>query len=173
MRMFAVYCGLLIIVHICPFILVVFLVLLGMQREASSGVGRLKWDAKVRMKQAKLRAAGENRSREEVIQVIVEDSVEAAQHGVVERFDEIAKERGFHDNENIGERQHQSNVGTSSSNAQWCIYLESHVSTTVGRRRLLSLVITWPHSTYSPGARFCFCRHKARDGVSDSICLPS
>lgn len=67
------------------------------QREAASGVGRLKWDAKVRMKQAKLRAAGENKDRQEVVESIIEESVDAAQDGVVERFDEIARERGFQD----------------------------------------------------------------------------
>lgn len=67
------------------------------QREAASGVGRLKWDSKVRMKQAKLRAAGENKDRQEVVESIIEESVEAAQDGVMERFDEIARERGFHE----------------------------------------------------------------------------
>lgn len=66
-----------------------------MQREQSSGVGRLKWDAKVRMKQGRLRAMGENKSREEVIQVIVDESAEAACHDVMERFEEIARERGL------------------------------------------------------------------------------
>lgn len=66
-----------------------------LQREAASGVGRLKWDAKVRMKQAKLRAAGENVDRQQVVEAIIEESVQAAQDGVMARFDEIAKERGF------------------------------------------------------------------------------
>lgn len=72
------------------------------QREAASGVGRLKWDAKVRMKQAKLRAAGENMDRQEVVEAIIAASVEAAQNGVMQRFDEIAKERGFHEGD-VGE----------------------------------------------------------------------
>ncbi|CAM9237325.1 unnamed protein product, partial [Ectocarpus sp. 13 AM-2016] len=65
------------------------------KREAASGVGRLKWDAKVRMKQAKLRAAGENVDRQQVVEAIIEESVRAAQDGVMERFDEIAQDRGF------------------------------------------------------------------------------
>eukprot|EP00752_Nemacystus_decipiens_P011884 g10537.t2 len=67
------------------------------KKEAASGVGRLKWDAKVRMKQAKLRTAGETVDRQEVVEAIIEESVQAAQHGVAERFDEIARERGFHE----------------------------------------------------------------------------
>lgn len=67
------------------------------KREAASGVARLKWDAKVRMKQAKLRAAGEIMDRQQVVEVIVGESVEAAQAGVRDRFDEIARERGFHE----------------------------------------------------------------------------
>lgn len=66
------------------------------QREAASGVGRLKWDAKVRMKQAKLRAAGQNVDRQGVVEAIIEESVHSAQDGVMERFSEIARERGFH-----------------------------------------------------------------------------
>ncbi|CAN0309460.1 unnamed protein product, partial [Ectocarpus sp. 12 AP-2014] len=65
------------------------------KREAASGVGRLKWDAKVRMKQGKLRAAGENVDRQQVVEAIIEESVQAAQDGVMERFDEIARDRGF------------------------------------------------------------------------------
>lgn len=57
------------------------------------------------MKQAKLRAAGENRSREEVVRVIIEESVEAAKIAVVERFDEIAKERGLDDKRDVGENR--------------------------------------------------------------------
>lgn len=74
------------------------------QREAASGVGRLKWDAKVRMKQAKLRAAGENMDRQEVVEILIEENAQAAQDGVVERFHEIALERGFDDGE-VGEKQ--------------------------------------------------------------------
>lgn len=73
------------------------------QREAASGVGRLKWDAKVRMKQAKLRAAGEIMDRQEVVEVIIEESVQAAQDGVMKRFEEIAAERGFDDEKTVGE----------------------------------------------------------------------
>lgn len=74
------------------------------KKEAASGVGRLKWDAKVRMKQAKLRATGENVDRQQVVEAIIEESVQAAQHGVVERFDEIARDRGFHEDA-VGKRK--------------------------------------------------------------------
>lgn len=87
-----------------------------LKREAASGVGRLKWDAKVRMKQAKLRAAGENVDRQEVVEAIIEESVKAAQDGVMERFDEIARERGFHEGAArqegaIGERERERKSG--------------------------------------------------------------
>lgn len=60
------------------------------------------------MKQAKLRAAGEHVDRQDVVEVIIEESVQAAQHGVMERFSEIAKERGF-DESTVGERQSNMN----------------------------------------------------------------
>ena len=56
------------------------------------------------MKQAKLRAAGENVDRQQVVEAIIEESVQVAQHGVVERFDEIARERGFHEDA-VGKRR--------------------------------------------------------------------
>lgn len=59
------------------------------------------------MKQAKLRAAGENVDRQEVVEAIIEESVQAAQHGVVERFDEISRERRFHEDA-VGKRKAQT-----------------------------------------------------------------
>ena len=67
------------------------------------------------MKQAKLRAAGENKTREEVVQAIIEENVKAAQQGVEERFEEIAEERGFHDNRTIGERRDEGDALVSYS----------------------------------------------------------
>lgn len=60
------------------------------------------------MKQAKLRAAGTIVERQEVVEAIIEESVQAAQHGVEERFDEIARERGFHEDTAIGKRKAQT-----------------------------------------------------------------
>lgn len=62
------------------------------------------------MKQAKLRAAGGNMDRQEVVEAIIAASVEAAQDGVMQRFDEIAKERGFHEGD-VGEGE----TGTDGS----------------------------------------------------------
>lgn len=56
------------------------------------------------MKQAKLRAAGGNIDRQGVVEAMIAASVEAAQAGVMQRFDEIARERGFHEGD-AGERE--------------------------------------------------------------------
>lgn len=61
------------------------------------------------MKQAKLRAAGENVDRQQVVEAIIEESVQAAQDGVMERFDEIARDRGF-DEDVVGEIDLRDNV---------------------------------------------------------------
>lgn len=55
------------------------------------------------MKQAKLRAAGGNIDRQGVVEAMIAASVEAAQAGVMQRFDEIARERGF-DEGDIGKK---------------------------------------------------------------------
>lgn len=54
------------------------------------------------MRQAKIRAGGGSAERQNVVEIIIEESVGAAHDGVRERFDEIARERGFHD-DNCGE----------------------------------------------------------------------
>ncbi|CAM9104826.1 unnamed protein product [Discosporangium mesarthrocarpum] len=77
-----------------------------LKQESQSGVGRMRWDAKVRMKQAKLRAMGDNRDRAGVVHAMIDESVKAAQEGVIKRFLEIAKQRGLHDN--VGDKQSQS-----------------------------------------------------------------
>lgn len=69
-----------------------------------TGVSRLKWDANVRMKQAKLRGNGEEKTREEAIRVIINERAEEARLGVLKRFEEMARERGFHDSSDAGER---------------------------------------------------------------------
>ncbi|CAM9112229.1 unnamed protein product, partial [Choristocarpus tenellus] len=68
-----------------------------LKRETESGVARMKWDAKVRMKQAKLRAAGDVCDRQGVIQAMIEDSVKVAQDSVSQRFKIIAEQRGITD----------------------------------------------------------------------------
>lgn len=48
--------------------------------------------------------------RQGVVNAIVEESVQAAQGGVIERFNEIAKERGFHEDD-IGESRVSCGMG--------------------------------------------------------------
>lgn len=86
-------------------------------------MGRLKWDAKVRMKQAKLKAArGEgNVGRQDVVEAIIEESVQAAQIGVKERFAEIARERGFDNDDDVGVKGNFDDArSTASRLSQTC-----------------------------------------------------
>lgn len=103
-------------------------------------MGRLKWDAQVRMKQAKLRATGGNKTREEVVQAIIEENVKAAQQGVEERFEEIAEERGFHDNRDIGERRGQVEARESYS-------IRSSHTQHLRMPAIIALVVTRPFFT--------------------------
>ena len=65
------------------------------KKEAEGGVPKMKWDAKVRMKQAKLRGAGQNLDRKAVVNLMMEESMDAAEAEVKARFLEIAYDRGF------------------------------------------------------------------------------
>ncbi|CAM9295176.1 unnamed protein product [Chrysoparadoxa australica] len=72
-----------------------------MKKEKEVGVTKMKWDAKVRMKQAKLRAAGDNRDRPAVLQVMIDEATVAAQEGVRARFNEIGQESGYLDSADV------------------------------------------------------------------------
>ncbi|CAM9802918.1 unnamed protein product, partial [Phaeothamnion confervicola] len=65
------------------------------RHEAESGVARLKWDAAVRVRQARMRAAGEFRDRVAVVAAMTAEAVAAAEDAVRRRFEELAAERGF------------------------------------------------------------------------------
>lgn len=56
------------------------------QREASKGMGKMKWDAEIRMKQAKLRADGQVVSRTETVMIMVEEAIASAKQQIDERF---------------------------------------------------------------------------------------
>ena len=47
-------------------------------RESSSGMGRMKWDAQVRLKQGKLRSAGQAVTRSETVMIMMEEALQRA-----------------------------------------------------------------------------------------------
>jgi hypothetical protein len=67
------------------------------EREAETGVPRMKWDAKLRMRQAKLRTAGQIMDRTQVLQLMLDEAVSVAQQGVFSKFEAMAKLNGFSD----------------------------------------------------------------------------
>lgn len=66
-------------------------------RESSSGVGKLKWDAQVRMKQAKLRVGGQNVNREDTVLLMMEEAINFGIEEIDTRFKQIAITEGFSD----------------------------------------------------------------------------
>ena len=60
-------------------------------REAGSGVGKLKWDAQVRMRQAKLRSSGQKLSRNDTVMLMMEEAINRATDEIVEKFEAIAE----------------------------------------------------------------------------------
>ena len=67
------------------------------KRESLPAAKRFKWDAQVRMKQAKLRTAGTNIPRNEVVLLMMEEAVTKASTEVEKRFAEVAAEEGLAD----------------------------------------------------------------------------
>eukprot|EP00981_Chlorochromonas_danica_P003354 scaffold644_cov168-Ochromonas_danica.AAC.46 len=59
------------------------------KRENARGVGKMKWDAEVRMKQAKLRAAGQAVSRSDVVMLMVEEALGEANKAIDQKFQEL------------------------------------------------------------------------------------
>ncbi|ETM49487.1 hypothetical protein L914_06267 [Phytophthora nicotianae] len=58
-------------------------------------VDKMKLEAKIRMKQVKLRTKGNNFSREQILALMVEESVQIAQKEVENRFREMEEELGY------------------------------------------------------------------------------
>lgn len=65
------------------------------KREGGKGMGKMKWDAQVRMKQAKLRAQGEAGSRADTVLAMMEEAIGAATKGIEQRFKEMAERENF------------------------------------------------------------------------------
>lgn len=59
------------------------------QREAGKGIGKMKWDAEVRIQQAKFRAQGKSLSRSDTVMLMVEAAIAEAQQLVERRFQDI------------------------------------------------------------------------------------
>lgn len=64
-------------------------------REAGTGVGKMKWDAQVRMKQAKLRANGQSVSRSDIVMLMIEEAITKAKAGIESRFKKIEQLEDF------------------------------------------------------------------------------
>lgn len=71
------------------------------EQQASGTVGRMKWDATVRMRQAKLRALGQTFDRGEVVSLLTEEDVKVAQASVDEHFNQMKVERGIKSDEEL------------------------------------------------------------------------
>jgi hypothetical protein len=54
--------------------------------ESSTGVSRQKWDAKVRMRQAKLRAIGQTVGRAEMLMIMMEETINKGRFDAVRHF---------------------------------------------------------------------------------------
>jgi len=65
------------------------------KKENETKVAKMKWDANVRMKQAKLRAAGKHLDRDGVIGLLMDEAIKAGSAEITERFHELAVQRGF------------------------------------------------------------------------------
>lgn len=64
-------------------------------RESGVGVGKLKWDAAVRMKQAKLRTEGQVANRADTVMIMMEEAVQRATEEIDARFLVIAEKEGL------------------------------------------------------------------------------
>jgi len=69
------------------------------KKENETKVAKMKWDASVRMKQAKLRAQGKHLDRDGVVGLLMDEAIKAGTLEITERFRELAIQRGFEERE--------------------------------------------------------------------------
>jgi hypothetical protein len=65
------------------------------RREGFEGTAKMKWDAQVRMRQAKLRSSGTNLSRADVVMVLMEEAIARATAEIEMKFAALEKEQGL------------------------------------------------------------------------------
>ena len=59
-------------------------------------MGKMKWDAQVRMKQAKLRTLGQIVSRSDTVMIMMEEAVSSAKDDIELRFRTLEEKEEFH-----------------------------------------------------------------------------
>jgi hypothetical protein len=70
------------------------------KREAAMGVGKMKWDAQVRMRQAKLKASGQSLGRSDVVMMMMEEAINKSIGDIEARFRKIEEKEDFAGNNN-------------------------------------------------------------------------
>ena len=65
------------------------------KRESLTGVGKMKWDAQVRMRQAKLKANGQNINRGNTVMVMMEEGISKAKVDIDTRFNRLESQEDF------------------------------------------------------------------------------
>lgn len=65
------------------------------KRESASGVGKMKWDAQVRIRQAKLRTQGQAVSRADTVMIMMEEAIERAKEEILGRFKQMEEAEGY------------------------------------------------------------------------------
>ena len=80
----------------------------GLESLAEGSMKRLKWDAKVRMQQVKLRTKGLSLNREETVRYMVDKNVDKALRKVEKGFQQMEKESGFQMTDREKRIQHEA-----------------------------------------------------------------
>lgn len=65
------------------------------KREALTGMGKMKWDAQVRLRQAKIRASGQSASRADVVMIMMEELINKSRQDIEVRFLKIEGKEDF------------------------------------------------------------------------------
>lgn len=65
------------------------------KREGGKGMGKMKWDAQVRMKQAKLRTMGQAVGRSDTVMVMMEEAIAAAKEDIDAKFLQLEAKEEF------------------------------------------------------------------------------
>jgi hypothetical protein len=65
------------------------------KREGGKGMGKMKWDAQVRMRQAKLRTMGQAVGRSDTVMIMMEEAIASAKEDIEARFQQLEAKEEF------------------------------------------------------------------------------
>jgi len=112
------------------------------KREALTGAAKMKWDAQVRMKQAKIKSDGQNLQRAETVMLMMEEAISKAKLDIEAKFKKLEEKEDFMQVSSLEPRLNKYHTGECARCLVWCEIV--YPSPLTPHHPLLSLVYSRP-----------------------------